>query len=334
MKKKIWMSLGITALAVVTLSACSTKNSDAAKKAFISDTVALNNSKEYNAQNVKLDVNEFKLHGEDSSEFNKMFSKGAHLNVNLGLDKTNQLAALAGTITLDKKDYNLGVMMSQKGLYLASTDIKSLYNNNKDLIPSEDSDTAMVYGAMIDSLNKEYLLIDSETIDSSAQSVDENWSSTFKDLFKSTEKIKQADLEQEFKKIPNSDFTKDGDKVTLKFSGKDIDLKDLINSISSTSSIPKKQVEQLIKESKNLDISKLSVKFVIDNKAHKMTSTISGSITNTKEKASADLNLSLSSTRSKLKKAIKEPAATDTNTLEEVQNAAIEKIMAQASAAY
>ena len=303
MKKKIWMSLGITALAVVTLSACSTKNSDAAKKAFISDTVALNNSKEYNAQNVKLDVNEFKLHGEDSSEFNKMFSKGTHLNVNLGLDKTNQLAALAGTITLDKKDYNLGVMMSQKGLYLASTDIKSLYNNNKDLIPSEDSDTAMVYGAMIDSLNKEYLLIDSETIDSSAQSVDENWSSTFKDLFKSTEKIKQADLEKEFKKIPNSDFTKDGDKVTLKFSGKDIDLKD-------------------------------SVKFVIDNKAHKMTSTISGSITNTKEKASADLNLSLSSTRSKLKKAIKEPAATDTNTLEEVQNAAIEKIMAQASAAY
>lgn len=72
--------------------------------------------------------------------------------------------------------------------------------------------------------------------------------------------------------------------MTLKFSGKDIDLKDLINSISSTSSIPKKQVEQLIKESKNLDISKLSVKFVIDNKAHKMTSTISGSITNTKEK--------------------------------------------------
>lgn len=129
-----------------------------------------------------------------------MFSKGTHLNVNLGLDKTNQLAALAGTITLDKKDYNLGVMMSQKGLYLASTDIKSLYNNNKDLIPSEDSDTAMVYGAMIDSLNKEYLLIDSETIDSSAQSVDENWSSTFKDLFKSTEKIKQADLEKEFKK--------------------------------------------------------------------------------------------------------------------------------------
>ncbi|MDM5146714.1 hypothetical protein ICE98_03864 [Lactococcus lactis] len=37
--------------------------------------------------------------------------------------------------------------MSQKGLYISSSDIKSLYDNNKDLIPSEDSDTAMVYGA-------------------------------------------------------------------------------------------------------------------------------------------------------------------------------------------
>ena len=54
MKKKIWMSLGLAALAVFSLSACSTKNSDEAKKAFISDTVALNNSKDYNAQKVKL----------------------------------------------------------------------------------------------------------------------------------------------------------------------------------------------------------------------------------------------------------------------------------------
>lgn len=53
MKKKIWMSLGLAALAVFSLSACSTKNSDEAKKAFISDTVALNNSKDYNAQKVK-----------------------------------------------------------------------------------------------------------------------------------------------------------------------------------------------------------------------------------------------------------------------------------------
>ncbi|HAV95742.1 MAG TPA: hypothetical protein DCW64_08700, partial [Lactococcus lactis] len=77
MKKKIWMSLGLAALAVFSLSACSTKNSDEAKKAFISDTVALNNSKDYNAQKVKVDVNEFKIHGGgDNSEFNKIFNKG------------------------------------------------------------------------------------------------------------------------------------------------------------------------------------------------------------------------------------------------------------------
>lgn len=102
MKKKIWC-LWESLLLQLSLSLLARLKLWCGKKAFISDTVALNNSKEYNAQNVKLDVNEFKLHGEDSSEFNKMFSKGTHLNVNLGLDKTNQLAALAGTITLDKK---------------------------------------------------------------------------------------------------------------------------------------------------------------------------------------------------------------------------------------
>ncbi|MDM5146713.1 hypothetical protein ICE98_03863 [Lactococcus lactis] len=76
MKKKIWMSLGLAALAVFSLSACSTKNSDEAKKAFISDTVALNNSKDYNAQKVKLDVNEFKLHGKILLNSIKCFQKG------------------------------------------------------------------------------------------------------------------------------------------------------------------------------------------------------------------------------------------------------------------
>lgn len=179
MKKKIWMSLGLAALAVFSLSACSTKNSDEAKKAFISDTVALNNSKDYNAQKVKVDVNEFKIHGGgDNSEFNKIFNKGAGLDFNIGLDKTNQLAVLDGKLTVAKKDYDLGFMMSQKGLYISSSDIKSLYDNNKDLIPSSAEDTATIYEAMIDSLNKSYLLIDSQTLDSNVQSSKDNWEST------------------------------------------------------------------------------------------------------------------------------------------------------------
>ena len=121
MKKKTWMSLGIVALAVITLSACSTKNSDEAKKTFISDTVALNNSKDYNAQKVKVDVNEFKIHGDgDNSEFNKIFNKGARLDFNIGLDKTNQLAVIDGKLSLAKNDYDLGLMMSQKGIYISS----------------------------------------------------------------------------------------------------------------------------------------------------------------------------------------------------------------------
>ncbi|RHJ26423.1 hypothetical protein [Lactococcus lactis] len=334
MKKKTWMSLGIVALAVITLSACSTKNSDEAKKTFISDTVALNNSKDYNAQKVKVDVNEFKIHGDgDNSEFNKIFNKGARLDFNIGLDKTNQLAVIDGKLSLAKNDYDLGLMMSQKGIYLSSSDIKSLYDNNKAMIPSSAGGVVTIYGAMIDSLDKSYLLIDSQTLDSNVQSSKNNWESTLKQLFESNSKISKADLEKQYKEIPNSDFTKSGDKITVNFSGKDIELKDLINNLSATYSIPKEQKEQLIKESKNIDISKLSVKLAVDKKSHEMTGKLTGSISNTKEKTSADLDISLASTRSKLKETLKEPAATDTNTLEEVQNAAIEKLMTQASAA-
>lgn len=334
MKKKTWMSLGIVVLAVITLSACSTKNSDEAKKTFISDTVALNNSKDYNAQKVKVDVNEFKIHGDgDNSEFNKIFNKGARLDFNIGLDKTNQLAVIDGKLSLAKNDYDLGLMMSQKGIYISSSDIKSLYDNNKAMIPSSAGGVVTIYGAMIDSLDKSYLLIDSQTLDSNVQSSKNNWESTLKQLFESNSKISKADLEKQYKEIPNSDFTKSGDKITVNFSGKDIELKDLINNLSATYSIPKEQKEQLIKESKNIDISKLSVKLAVDKKSHEMTGKLTGSISNTKEKTSADLDISLASTRSKLKETLKEPAATDTNTLEEVQNAAIEKLMTQASAA-
>ena len=334
MKKKTWMSLGIVALAVITLSACSTKNSDEAKKTFISDTVALNNSKDYNAQKVKVDVNEFKIHGDgDNSEFNKIFNKGARLDFNIGLDKTNQLAVIDGKLSLAKNDYDLGLMMSQKGIYISSSDIKSLYDNNKAMIPSSAGGVVTIYGAIIDSLDKSYLLIDSQTLDSNVQSSKNNWESTLKQLFESNSKISKADLEKQYKEIPNSDFTKSGDKITVNFSGKDIELKDLINNLSATYSIPKEQKEQLIKESKNIDISKLSVKLAVDKKSHEMTGKLTGSISNTKEKTSADLDISLASTRSKIKETLKEPAATDTNTLEEVQNAAIEKLMTQASAA-
>lgn len=64
-----------------------------------------------------------------------------------------------------------------------------------------------------------------------------------------------------------------------------------------------------------------------------MTGGMTGSISNKKEKTSADIDISLASTRGKLKETLKEPASADINTLEELQNAAIKKLMTQASAA-
>lgn len=332
MKKKNLILLGITAFSTLALAACSPNNSESGKKAFISDLVTLNDSNAYNSKNVKLSINEFKLYGEGSSEFNSFFSKGAELNFNIGLDEATQLVSLEGKGKFEGKNYNLRFLMSQKGIYIDNTDIKSLYNSKKTMIPSSASDVSTVYGAMIDSLDKKYLMVDSETIDSGVQSSDESWSSTVKELFKTSKKVKKSDLEKTFKKIPNSDFTKKGEKVTLKVSGKEINLKELINTLSSTSSITKKQVEKFIKESEDVDISKLSLKITTDSKTRKMTMNLSGTITDTKESSSLDLNISLDSEQGKLKASIKEPTSTETNTLEEIQNSAISKLMLQSDA--
>lgn len=148
-------------------------------------------------------------------------------------------------------------------------------------------------------------------------------------MINSSEKVSQVDLKKTFEKMPNSDFKTEGDKVSLKFSGKEVTLKDLIISLSSTLSIPQKQVEQLIKVSKNIDISKLSIKLVVDRKAHKTVGSLSGCITITEDKSSINLNISMSSKLSKLKESLVEPASTDTNTLEEIQNAAFSNLMTQ-----
>lgn len=78
--------------------------------------------------------------------------------------------------------------MSQKGIYISSSDIKSLYDNNKAMIPSSAGGVVTIYGAMIDSLDKSYLLIDSQTLDSNVQSSKNNWESTLKQLLNQTQK--------------------------------------------------------------------------------------------------------------------------------------------------
>lgn len=70
--------------------------------------------------------------------------------------------------------------MSQKGIYVASNDIKTLYNSNKGMIPSSVRDEATIYKAMINSLNRSYLFINTKMIDSASQNSDGKWSSIFK----------------------------------------------------------------------------------------------------------------------------------------------------------
>lgn len=97
------ITLGIITITVFSLTACSTNNSDSAKESFIADTVTLNNLKDYNSQNIRIDINELKLQGEDTSRFNNFLFKDAHLNLNIGVDRTDQPANLVSKVTFDKK---------------------------------------------------------------------------------------------------------------------------------------------------------------------------------------------------------------------------------------
>ncbi|MCL2114302.1 MAG: hypothetical protein FWH31_10230 [Streptococcaceae bacterium] len=331
MKKKKLFTVGVVALAALTLSACSAKNSDAAKKAFISDATTLNNSKVYNSQELNVKVDKFKATGDNADSMNK-YLNGATFDINVGLDSDNQLASLGGKIKVDNKAYNLNMLMSEKGLYLNSADIKTLYNDNKGLIPKSDEQVTMVYGAMVDSLTKPYFFLDANTLNSANSSSSENWDSTFKDMFKQTQTIKKSDLEKAFKDVPNSDFTKNGDKTTLKISGKNGDFKDLIKGFTSVNpSIPKDQLDSILKESKDVNFDNLSMTMVIDGKAHTIDASFTGKVSDTKEKSTIDFKLSLASKRNKLKEALKEPSTSDAETMAELQAAAIDKLQAQFS---
>jgi len=161
MKKKKWLVPAAFGLALLTLSACapSQSNASAAKKTFIKDVVALNDTSVYNAQEFTLKVAEFKASGEDASEMNKLLT-GSSLQLNVNLDKAHQLASLSGQVGVNKASYALSLLMSEKGIYLKSDDLKNIYKASP--AASSSSQIGTIYGGMIEGLTKPYFLLDDQ----------------------------------------------------------------------------------------------------------------------------------------------------------------------------
>lgn len=333
MKKKKWLVPAAFGLALLTLSACapSQSNANAAKKTFIKDVVALNNTSVYNAQEFTLKVADFKASGEDASEMNKLLT-GSSLQLNVNLDKAHQLASLSGQVGFNKASYALSLLMSEKGIYLKSDDLKNIYKASP--AASSSSQIGTMYGGMIEGLTKPYFLLDEQTINAGASSTaddgtTEDWSSTFNTIFENKNTTKE-ELNNALKDVPASAFSQKGDKVTFKISGNDISFSELIKGLSQVNNLPKEQVDTLIKESKSLKAEHVALDLTLNEKTHRLNGTIAAKIKDTEQDSNVTFKLDLDAKRSKLKTALKQPTSSEVDTLSDLQNAYMTNLETQA----
>lgn len=334
MKKKKWLVPAAFGLALLTLSACapSQSNANAAKKTFIKDVVALNDTSVYNAQEFTLKVADFKASGEDASEMNKLLT-GSSLQLNVNLDKAHQLASLSGQVGVNKASYALSLLMSEKGIYLKSDDLKNIYKASP--AGSSSSQIGTIYGGMIEGLTKPYFLLDDQTINAGASSTadgdgtTEDWSSTFNTIFENKNTTKE-ELNNALKDVPASAFSQKGDKVTFKISGNDISFSELIKGLSQVNNLPKEQVDTLIKESKSLKAEHVALDLTLNEKTHRLNGTIAAKLKDTEQDSNVTFKLDLDAKRSKLKTALKEPTSSEVDTLSDLQNAYMTNLETQA----
>jgi hypothetical protein len=329
MKNKKYIAAGVVALSLLTLSACA-KNSDAAKKAFISDAVALNDTKKFDTQEVKVNFDDFNTTSKDSAEATK-YIKGSSFDMKAHIDAEAKIVQFDLDANIQKKDYQIGMLMSEKGFYLKSADIKSLYNNFKGLIPEKDAQCAGIYGTMADSLTKPYFFMDSAMMDSSLAKSDTTWESTINKMFQDNAGQPTVDdYTKLLKNVPNSDFTKSGDNVTANLSAENISFSDFAKAFAAaTPSLSQEQVESLMKSSKGTEFKTVSIKLTINEKTHEMSGTFEGEMTNTESKDNVNFKISLDAKRSKATDKLTEPATTDAETMQELQTTMMDKLQNQ-----
>lgn len=317
------LTTGVIVFAVVGLSACSSQNGAAAKKAYLSDTLALNN-KAYNVQDVSLKINSFKETGNDAKQANQLLD-GANFDFKIDVDNKNKTAQLAGAATVAKKNYHLDAILGNSGLYLNSADLKTLYNNNKTLLNRSSKDSAPIYDAMVKSLTTPYFLIDEQTMDAGVKNSGTTWQDSLSQIF-NRQSVSKAKLTKAFKEIPDRNFTQSGHQVTLTLSGKNGDLADVLKGASSVnSSLSKAELKKALKELKtDASIQSMNVTTTIDTKEHRISAVLSGKAVDKKEPHDAvSIKMTLSSKVSKSAVSITEPEASQVKTIQDLEQSAI-----------
>ncbi|GAB2027453.1 hypothetical protein OfM2_13570 [Lactovum odontotermitis] len=333
MKKllKYGLTVFVTCVAFLSLSACG--SNDTAKKAFASDYLALTKTKD-NSQEISLDLTKIKATGSGAAAINQF--AGSKATIKASMDTANKIASLSATIAASGKNYKIDLLMSESGLYIASDDIKALYNDsdiNSLLTGSADATTKQAYDALISSLTAPYLLIDAKTLNQGLSSSDETWEDTVDEMFvasKST--ISESDVAKALKDAPVSAFTQKGDKTAFKAPLGSSYFLNFIKVLASananlTASQTNKMMRSLKDSDAQADLKKITAEMSLNKKTHEAAVNIAGKISE-KSKDSLDFQMKMNSKSSKLEEEIQLPAADQAQTLEEVQNAAISVLFA------
>ncbi|MDR2977663.1 MAG: hypothetical protein LBV19_10320 [Streptococcaceae bacterium] len=315
MKKLLKTSLiALAAVAALTLSACGSK--DSAKKAFISDYVSMSQTND-NVQELSLDLTKFKATGKNAEDVNKL--EGAKADFKVSTDENNKTASLTGTMSALDQKYNFNFLMSSKGMYIDSKDIKTLYNDNKSLISKSDASTVKVYDAMISALDKPYLLVDAQTIDAGMKSSDESWEDTISSMFKTSgNKTSVKELTEALKDVPDSKFSKNGSKISFDVPMERSFFKAFISKIAADKAgITQAQIDQMLKSISSEDLKNLSAKVTLDSKAHEVLVNFGGKLTGA-DNDTADFKMTLTAKSSSSNATISVPSDNQSQTIRDV----------------
>ncbi|MGM9885926.1 MAG: hypothetical protein ACI31W_01615 [Lactococcus sp.] len=326
--KKI-IPLTMIGLSALTLSACSKKDDAAAKKAYINSIVEVSKD-DYNQQEVKLKVDKLEVSSDDKSDASiaKMF-KDSEMNITMNTNYESRVLDFDGSVKVSGQKYGLNMLMSDKGIYLNSDDLKSIYKVAKPLVNDKVGDYSSIFDSMVDGIDKPYLMMDKASINSYSDEADsdESWSETIDDIFKSQE-LSKSDIEKEYKDVDNSAFTQKGDEVTFKISEKDVTFDALLKKLpGATAELSKTQLKDLMSQMKDYKVEQMEFVSTKNIKTQETKSTITAKITDD-DKNSIDLKLSTDAKASKASKKATEPATSKTMTLEDLQNKVIESLTA------
>lgn len=320
--KKV-LSLSAIALASLSLAACGkTVDHAAAKKAYVASTVQLSkDSSDYNAAKMSIKISDLQIEGGSSSDAKdaKKALDGAAVDVSTVTDKANKALSFSADAKNSEGSYKLSGYIADKGLYVASKDLKDILGANASKIPSGNMINSFATG-----LKTDYFALDANYADTilSQSGADMTWSKTIDQAFNADKSLTTDKVNQSLKDFPESDFTQSGSKSTMTYKGTGDDLDKVLKNLTANANVPADQINNLISEmKKDIDIKSIDVTSNVDEKNHANDAVVAiKAQSKSDKKETVSLKVNVDNQLSKSSDKVTLPSDKDTTTLEQLMS--------------